>query len=84
MAGMDTTVIGMESTMAEVLRNPRVLEKVQEELDRAVGTDRVMTEADFPSLPYLHCVVKEGLRMHPPTPLMLPQRASSDWRLRHT
>ncbi|KAG0480449.1 hypothetical protein HPP92_011307 [Vanilla planifolia] len=76
-AGMDTTVISVEWAMAELVRNPGVQEKAQEELDRVVGRDRVMTEADFPNLPYLQCVVKESLRLHPPTPLMLPHKAST-------
>ncbi|KAL6853812.1 hypothetical protein ACP4OV_019841 [Aristida adscensionis] len=76
-AGMDTTVISVEWAMAELVRNPRVQEKVQEELDRVVGGDRVMQETDFPDLPYLQAVVKESLRLHPPTPLMLPHRASA-------
>lgn len=35
-----------------------------------------MKEVDIPDLPYLQCVVKECLRMHPHTPLLLPHKAS--------
>ncbi|PIN24999.1 Cytochrome P450 CYP2 subfamily [Handroanthus impetiginosus] len=76
-AGMDTTTITVEWAMAEMVRNPRVQQKVQEELNRVVGTNRVMTEADIPNLPYLQCVTKECFRMHPPTPLMLPHKANT-------
>jgi coumaroylquinate(coumaroylshikimate) 3'-monooxygenase len=76
-AGADTTVISVEWAMAELLRNPSVQEKVQEELDRVVGCDRVLQETDFPDLPYLQAVVKESLRLHPPAPLMVPHKASS-------
>ncbi|BFG19933.1 hypothetical protein CerSpe_062070 [Prunus speciosa] len=76
-AGTDTTAITVEWAMAELIKNPRVQEKAQEELDRVIGFERVMTEDDFPNLPYLHCVAKEALRLHPPTPLMLPHRANS-------
>ncbi|KAK9290568.1 hypothetical protein L1049_008738 [Liquidambar formosana] len=58
--------------MAKLLKNPREQDKAQEELDRVIGAERVMSELDFSNLPYLQCVVKESLRLHPPTPLMLP------------
>ncbi|XP_059653671.1 cytochrome P450 98A2-like [Cornus florida] len=77
-AGTDTTAISVEWTMAELIKNPRVLQKAQEELDRVIGFERVLTESDFPSLPYLRSVVKESLRLHPPTPLMLPHRANAN------
>ncbi|XP_008788561.1 p-coumarate 3-hydroxylase-like [Phoenix dactylifera] len=79
-AGMDTTVITTEWAMAELARNPRVQEKVQEELDRVIG-ERILTEADFANLPYLQCVVKESLRLHPPTPLMLPHKATANVKI---
>lgn len=80
-AGMDTTVISVEWAMAEIVRHPRVQEKIQEELDRVIGRDRIMLETDFPKLPYLQAVVKESLRLHPPTPLMLPHKASVDVKI---
>ncbi|KAK4793009.1 hypothetical protein SAY86_023444 [Trapa natans] len=80
-AGMDTTAISVEWAMAELIRNPRVQQKVQEELDRVIGFERVMIEPDFSRLPYLQCVAKEALRLHPPTPLMLPHRANTNVKI---
>ncbi|KAK3022572.1 hypothetical protein RJ639_032443 [Escallonia herrerae] len=77
-AGMDTTAITVEWAMAELIKNPGVQEKAQEELDRVIGCERVLTESDFSNLPYLQSVAKEALRLHPPTPLMLPHRANAN------
>lgn len=75
-AGADTTAITIEWAMAEMIRCPTVKEKVQDELDSVVGSGRLMSDADIPKLPFLQCVLKEALRLHPPTPLMLPHKAS--------
>ncbi|CAK9188554.1 unnamed protein product [Ilex paraguariensis] len=80
-AGMDTTTISVEWAMGELVKNPRVQQKAQEELDRVIGTDRVMSETDFSNLPYLQCVAKEALRLHPPTPLMLPHKANANVKI---
>ncbi|XP_060197156.1 cytochrome P450 98A2-like [Lycium barbarum] len=77
-AGMDTVAITVEWAMAELVKNPRVQQKVQEELDRVIGSDRVVIESDMSKLSYLQSVVKESLRLHPPTPLMLPHMASAN------
>ncbi|CAL0305319.1 unnamed protein product [Lupinus luteus] len=76
-AGMDTSAIVVEWGMAELIKNPRVQQKAQEELDKVIGFERIMTENDFSSLPYLQCVAKETMRLHPPTPLMLPHKANA-------
>ena len=55
--------------------------KAQEELDRVIGFERVMTETNFIALPYLQCVAKEALRLHPPTALMLSRRANTDVKI---
>ncbi|XP_077218036.1 cytochrome P450 98A2-like [Tasmannia lanceolata] len=80
-AGMDTTAISVEWAMAELVRNPRVQQKAQEELDKVIGPNRIMSESDFPSLPYLNCITKEAMRLHPPTPLMLPHKATADLKI---
>ncbi|PWA53257.1 cytochrome P450 monooxygenase [Artemisia annua] len=80
-AGMDTTSISVEWAMAELVKHPRVQQKAQEELDRVIGNDRIMSETDFSKLPYLQAIAKEALRLHPPTPLMLPHKANTSVKL---
>nr|CAD1817255.1 unnamed protein product [Ananas comosus var. bracteatus] len=71
----------VEWAMSKVIRNLVVQKKMQEKLDSVISHERIMTKADFPSLPYLQCSVKESLRLHPLTLLMLLHKASSDVKL---
>lgn len=73
-AGVDTTTSTVEWALAELIKNPKAMEKVIAELQREVKED-VVKESDLQSLPYLHSVIKESLRLHPPAPLLLPHRA---------
>ncbi|XP_073129717.1 p-coumarate 3-hydroxylase-like [Henckelia pumila] len=59
--------------MAEVLNNPLVKERVQEELAEVVGLKNTVEESHIPKLEYLDAVVKETFRLHPPIPLLLPR-----------
>jgi len=76
-AGTDTTAKIMEWTMAELIRNPEKMQKVQNELDKVIGHNRMVEESDIDNLPYLRAVVKEAFRLHPPGPLLVPRRADS-------
>ncbi|KAL9233840.1 hypothetical protein vseg_008785 [Gypsophila vaccaria] len=73
--GMDTIATSVEWALAELIKNSRLQKKAQDELDRVIGQDRVMTEWDYSNLPYLRCIVKESLRLHPPTPFLIPHKA---------
>ena len=72
-AGIDTNSTTLDWAMAEMLLNPRVLKKVQEEVDNVVGMERMVEVADLPNLKYTNAVVKETLRKHPAAPLLLPR-----------
>ncbi|KAL5977140.1 hypothetical protein ACLOJK_021482 [Asimina triloba] len=74
-AATDTSSVTNEWAMAEVIRNPHVLGKIQEELDRVVGRDRMVTESDLAHLNYLRCVVRETFRMHPAGPFLIPHES---------
>ena len=75
-AGTDTSSSTTEWAIAELIRHPKILAQVQEELDAVVGRDRLVTELDLPHLPYLQAVIKENFRLHPSTPLSLPRIAN--------
>ncbi|KAK7312296.1 hypothetical protein VNO77_36062 [Canavalia gladiata] len=69
--GTETVASVIEWTLAELLKSPIDLHKVEEELVDVVGLDRRFNEDDLDKLIYLNCVVKETLRLHPPIPLLL-------------
>lgn len=75
-AGTDTTSSTVEWAIAELIRHPNILARVQQELDEVVGRDRLVTELDLDQLTYLQAVVKETFRLHPSTPLSLPRMAA--------
>ncbi|XP_015622847.1 trimethyltridecatetraene synthase [Oryza sativa Japonica Group] len=74
----DTTSVSVEWAMSEVLRNPSVLARATDELDRVVGRRRLVAEGDIPNLPYLDAVVKESMRLHPVVPLLVPRVSRED------
>ncbi|XP_021748864.1 cytochrome P450 76AD1-like [Chenopodium quinoa] len=80
-AGTDTTSSTLEWAMTELLRNPRKMAKAQDELKQVLGGNKVVEESDISKLPYLQAIVKETLRMHPPTVFLLPRKASNDVEL---
>ncbi|KAF8037417.1 hypothetical protein BT93_B0348 [Corymbia citriodora subsp. variegata] len=75
-AGTDTSSSTTEWAIAELIRHPKILARVQQEIDAVVGRDRLVTELDLPHLPYLQAVIKETFRLHPSTPLSLPRIAA--------
>ncbi|KAK6128915.1 hypothetical protein DH2020_037354 [Rehmannia glutinosa] len=77
-AGTDTTSSTLEWAMAEALKNPETMKKAQAELEEVIGKGKVLDEADISRLPYLRCMVKETLRIHPPVPFLIPRRVEQD------
>lgn len=75
-AGTDTTWTTIEWAMSEILQNPEVMKRAQEELDQVVGMNRIVEETDLSKFRYLDATVKEVLRLHPAVPLLLPRRPS--------
>ena len=70
-------------TMAELVRNPRVMKKVQDEIHSCIGIKHKerITEEDLDKLQYLKLVVQESLRLHPPVPLLLPRETMSQIKI---
>ena len=55
--------------MSELVRNPGVMKKAQDEVRRHPG-HKSITKFDLAKLDFLHLVVKETLRLHPVVPLI--------------
>jgi cytochrome P450 len=71
--GSETAATTLQWTMAELMRNPRVMQKVQDEIRRVLAGRHEVTEDHLSSLRYMNLVIKEALRLHPPAPLLLPR-----------
>ncbi|KAI3742756.1 hypothetical protein L1987_60451 [Smallanthus sonchifolius] len=67
----------VEWAMAEMLRNPSVMEKAQTEVRQVIGekVNPTIEETDVAKLTYMKMVIKETLRFHPLVPLLLPRES---------
>ncbi|XP_010537437.1 PREDICTED: cytochrome P450 CYP736A12-like [Tarenaya hassleriana] len=74
----ETSAKAIEWTFSEILKNPRVMKKLREELETVIGMDKMVQESDLPKLTYLDMVIKEGLRLHPVGPLSVPHESMED------
>ncbi|CAN0924808.1 Cytochrome P450 84A1 [Linum grandiflorum] len=73
--GTETVASVIEWAMAELLKSPQDLKRVQQELTYVVGLNRHVEEKDLEKLTFLKCILKETLRLHPPIPLLLHETA---------
>ncbi|CAI0440861.1 unnamed protein product [Linum tenue] len=73
LGGSANSSITIEWTMSELMRNPRVMQKAQEEVRQVFrGKGRIE------ELKYTNAVIKEALRMHPDGPLLGPRESQVD------
>ncbi|XP_028751445.1 flavonoid 3'-monooxygenase-like [Neltuma alba] len=79
--GTDTAATTVEWAMSELMKNPNILKKANEEIDRVVGRGRWVEESDIPNLPYLNAIIKETLRLHPVAVLLAPHMALEDCKV---
>ncbi|XP_020188067.1 indole-2-monooxygenase-like [Aegilops tauschii subsp. strangulata] len=75
----DTSSNTLEFTMAELMRRPRLIGKLQDEVRSIVPQGQeIVSEADMNNMTYLRAVIKESLRLHPVAPLLAPHLAMAD------
>ncbi|KAF7809781.1 cytochrome P450 CYP82D47-like [Senna tora] len=65
-------------TLSLLLNNQLALKKLQEELEIHIGRNRMVQDSDLKNLVYLQAVVKETLRLYPPSPIVTLRAAMSD------
>ncbi|CAH8383033.1 unnamed protein product [Eruca vesicaria subsp. sativa] len=78
LGGIDTSSITMIWAMTELVRNPRVMKKAQENIRTTLGAKRErITEDDLDKVDYLKLIIKETFRLHPPAPLIVSRETMS-------
>ena len=67
--------------LIELLRNPRYLQAVQQELDDLFGDDGKVSFETLRQIPKLESVLKEVLRLHPPL-IILMRKVMQDFKVK--
>jgi len=75
-AGGETSASTIDWTMVELVKDPRIMKKAQDEVREVFKMKGRVDENCINELNYLKLVVKETLRLHPPAPLLLPRECS--------
>jgi len=71
--GIDTAATVLENTVIELMKEPRVMKKLQAEVRSIVPKGQeIVSEADLNGMAYLRAVIKESLRLRNVTPLLAP------------
>ncbi|XP_022087531.1 cytochrome P450 2J3-like isoform X1 [Acanthaster planci] len=84
-AGTDTTSNTLLWLISIVLKYPEVQEKIQQEINEVVGSDRQPSCEDRPSMPYTNAVISEVQRVRPVAPFTLPYATTQEFQLKgHT
>ncbi|XP_022945235.1 cytochrome P450 71B10-like [Cucurbita moschata] len=81
LAGIETSSSTLVWAMAELVKNPILMKKAQEEIRNHVGNKRKVIETDLKELSYLKMIVKETMRLHPPAPLLVPRETISHFKI---
>nr|WET52763.1 cytochrome P450 92B63 [Callicarpa americana] len=79
--GIDTSATTVEWAVHEILKQPHIIIKAKEELDRVIGRNRWVEENDFSQLPYIDAIIMESFRLHPLTTLLAPHYATEDCKV---
>ncbi|CAJ1949718.1 unnamed protein product [Sphenostylis stenocarpa] len=77
-ATVDNPSNAFEWALAEMINQPKLLQRATEELDSVVGKERLVQESDVPKLNYVKACAREAFRLHPMAPFNPPHVSLSD------
>ncbi|XP_015950605.1 cytochrome P450 83B1 isoform X1 [Arachis duranensis] len=75
-AATDTTAATAVWAMTALIKNPRVMKKVQDEVRNFGGQKDFLEEEDIQKCIYFKAVMKETLRLYLPGPLLMPKETN--------
>ncbi|KAK9019571.1 hypothetical protein V6N11_054089 [Hibiscus sabdariffa] len=78
--GTETSTTTAEWMMAELLKHPHAMKKVQQEVRNVVGDKSKVDMEDISKMEYLKCVLKETFRLHP-AGVLVPRKTSANVKL---
>ncbi|CAO1939181.1 unnamed protein product [Urochloa humidicola] len=78
-AGTDTAYLVLEFAMAELMLHHETMAKLQHDVRCNIPKDQdTINEDNLIGMTYLKAVIKETLRLHPPSPLLVPHLSLED------
>nr|UWY61438.1 cytochrome p450 18065 [Calotropis gigantea] len=80
-AGGETSSTTIEWTMSELMKNPTILKRAQEEVRKVFNGKGNVNESGLHQLKYLKAVIKESMRLHPAAPLLLPRECTEHCKI---
>lgn len=74
LAGHETTAANLMWILLSLAKDPYIQTKARQEvMSHLPDLGQPITYEDIEQMPYINCVVKEGLRLYPPAPVVLRQ-----------
>ncbi|XP_051123362.1 cytochrome P450 Tp4149-like [Andrographis paniculata] len=70
-AGTDTTSTALGWAMTELIRQPKIMKKLRDEITEVMKEKKNITDEELDQMHYMKAVVKETLRLHSPVPIGL-------------
>ena len=77
-AGHETTAAVLTWALFELVQQPQLMARVQQEIEQVCGPDRDPTFDDIPKLQLVRLVIAESLRMYPEPPLLIRRALEED------
>ncbi|XP_044486655.1 cytochrome P450 71A1-like [Mangifera indica] len=79
--GADTTATTLEWVMAELVKNPNLLKRAQQEVRTVVGKKSKIDANDIEKMEFVKCVIKESMRLRATLPLLVGRETTESVKM---